>query len=138
MKKIVFLLCVWGMLLSTACEVNRYESGPTFSVLTPRERVTNTWQWNLALVNGENQTGILKDSTITFSKDQVVKICGLDGGCREGSWSLVRKNTKINIIFGDRAQAYDIELLRFNEMWLRTTDDVTNAGIEWDLVPSSE
>lgn len=135
MKKIGFLLCVAGLVWMTACEINKYDSGPSLSVLTPRERVTNTWRWKLAIENGQNKTGILQDSTIAFTKDQVVKICGTDGGCREGSWDLVRKNTKINIIFGDVATAYDIELLRFNEMWLRRSD---GTGVEWDLVPFSE
>lgn len=138
MKKIGLIVGLLGLVLGTACEFNKYESGPNISVLTPRERVTNTWRWKLAIENGENRTGLLKDSTIAFTKDQKINICGPDGGCREGTWDLVRKNTKVNIVFGDAAQAYDIELLRFNEMWLRSTDSITGGAIEWDLVPFTE
>ncbi|MCI4666965.1 MAG: hypothetical protein MRZ79_02310 [Bacteroidia bacterium] len=138
MKNFGYLILGLMLCSLAACEVNKYESGPNVSVLTPRERVTNTWRWKLALNGGENQTGALKDSTIAFTKDQVVKICGPEGGCREGTWDLVRKNTKVNIIFGKSALAYDIELLKFNEMWLRAEDSITGGAIEWDLVPFSE
>jgi len=135
MKKLSLLFTLLFLLSLLSCEINKYESGPNVSVFTPRERVTNTWRWKLALEGNENKTGILQDSTLTFTKDQVVKICGPDGGCREGSWDLVRKNTKINLIFGNNARAYDLELLKINEMWLRSDADGSSPSVEWDLVP---
>ncbi|MEL6133589.1 MAG: hypothetical protein AAFR59_09530, partial [Bacteroidota bacterium] len=65
------------------------------------------------------------------SSDRVVKICHTDGGCREGKWGLVSKNARLNIIFGEKASAYDILMLKQNEMWLSFSENATT--IEWEL-----
>ncbi|MEO0898893.1 MAG: hypothetical protein AAFY71_20945 [Bacteroidota bacterium] len=136
MRKLIFLCLILTGIVLSSCEWRKYESGPTISVVTPRERVTNTWRWKLAIEDGENLTGILKDSTITFATDQTLRICGPDGGCRDGKWDLVRRNTKLNLIFGETANALDIEFLTLGEMWLRGTTSDSTLSLEWDLVPA--
>lgn len=118
-----------------ACEYQKYEEGPTISVFTTQDRVTNSWRWKLALENDENRTGILRDSVISFLSDQTTTICLRtgEGSCVEGEWALVTKGTKLNLIFGQSARAYEILLLRKNEMWLRFQEDGEN--IYWELEP---
>lgn len=121
------------MLLLSACEYNKYPEGPSISIYTAKDRITNDWLWKLAEENGENRTGILRDSVLTFRDDQVATICPREGEgpCVEGEWALVTKRTKLNLIFGQQARAYEIDLLRKNEMWLRF--EANGENIRWEL-----
>jgi len=133
--KHTWLLLMALMTLLAGCEYNKYTEGPTTSIFPAKDRVTRTWTWKLAEESGENLTGFLRDSTIVFDADQTVRICpdGSTEGCRVGEWALVTKNTKLNIIFGEQARAYDILLLKKNEMWLQFQED--NVDVYWELEP---
>jgi len=124
------------MLLLSACEYNKYPEGPSISIYTAKDRITNDWLWKLAEENGDNRTGILRDSVLTFRDDQVATICPREGEgpCVEGEWALVTKRTKLNLIFGRQARAYEIVLLRRNEMWLRFEEN--GESIRWELEPN--
>lgn len=126
-------LSLLTMLLLSACEYNKYPEGPTISVHTAKDRITNDWLWKLAEENGDNRTGILRDSVLTFLDNQVATICPREGEgpCIEGEWALVTKRTKLNLIFGQQARAYEIVLLRKNEMWLRFEEN--GESIRWEL-----
>lgn len=128
----LLLLCAGGLLLA-ACEYNKYPEGPTTTVFTAKDRVTSDWRWKLALVNDENQTGLLRDSILTFNEDQTLSVCPREGegACTEGEWALVTKRSKLNLIMGQQARAYEIELLRRDEMWLTFEDD--SLRIRWEL-----
>jgi hypothetical protein len=121
------------LLLSTACEYNKYPDGPQTTIFTANDRVTNEWRWKLALENGENRTGVLRDSILTFTSDQVLTICPRtgEGACTEGEWALVTKRSKLNLIFGNEARAYEILLLSKHEMWLSYVED--GEDIRWEL-----
>ncbi|MEM7372013.1 MAG: hypothetical protein AAF587_25580 [Bacteroidota bacterium] len=132
-KNIFFSLLFLGLLGLMSCV--EYPEGPQFSPWPVNLRVINTWVWGYALENEENLTGIMADSTIQFRDDNVLLICDLNDNCREGRWNLVRKKTKLQMVFGDVATAYEIRLLRKDEMWLFYEDPDTKDVIEWELVP---
>ena len=110
----------------------RYEEGPDFSIWPVKDRVVNTWEWAYALENGQNMTGEREGSTIEFTKEEVVKICTAADVCQEGDWNLISKKKKLQMIFNGEAVAYDILLLKKNEMWLHFSD--TTGEIRWELV----
>ncbi|MEO0472111.1 MAG: hypothetical protein AAF206_20970 [Bacteroidota bacterium] len=109
----------------------KYPEGPDASIYTARQRVTNLWEWSLVLDDNTALTGIYADSTIEFTNDDVVRICDLEGNCREGEWSLVSKRTRLQMIFGRKTEVFDIRMLRKNEMWLRMGTD--SSTIDWEL-----
>ena len=111
----------------------KYEEGPFVSIFPARDRVVNEWEWAYALEYDVNRTGILADSTIEFLDDGVVKICRISGECREGTWNLITKRSKLQIVFGSKATAYDIFMLKENEMWVRLSENDTFV-VEWELV----
>ena len=133
MKPSTFVLLFATMLGLMACTT--YEEGPDFSVLPVNYRVTNTWEWGYSLRNGLNLTGEYADSTIQFREDGVVRICDTMDNCREGSWNLVRKKTRLQMIFGEQAIAYEIRMLRRDELWLYYQDPEDTLTVEWELVP---
>ncbi|MDX2285962.1 MAG: hypothetical protein NW241_17470 [Bacteroidia bacterium] len=128
----VLALCLTAL---AGC-IDEYPEGPLVSPLPHAVRVVNTWRWSYALENGLNRTGERADSTIQFTQDRVVKICEAGtANCREGKWELVRKNQKLNLIFGEKAFAYDILLLREFEMWLSLADTAAGQSVDWELRP---
>jgi len=128
----LLLLSMLGFMLLAAC--SRYEEGPSFSIWPAKDRIVNIWKWSLAVENGVNRTGELADSTIEFRDDEIVRICDLSDNCREGSWNLVTKKQKLQLIFGQKATAYEIRLLKKSEMWLSFSDSDSIVRVEWELV----
>ena len=127
--------CLFVGLLGLALLLNscrRYEEGPFISLRTVENRVQNTWKWSLALENSINRTGELADSTITFFEDNTVRVCADNEGCREGAWNLITKKSRLQLIFGTQATAYDFRFLSAKEMWLRLED--SSNFIEWELI----
>lgn len=133
-KNTIYLLL--GLWLTATIGCATYEQGPDISFLPANQRVVNTWVWAYALENESNMTGIRADSLIEFRNDQVVRICDTsEVNCREGRWNLVRNKEKLQMIFGQEAIAYDIRMLRYDEIWLFYEDPDTSLVIEWELVP---
>lgn len=130
-RYLLLVACLGSGLFWSACK--RYEEGPFLTVLSVEKRVTNTWKWSLAIEHDQNLTGVRADSTLTFEENGQVKVCG-EAACREGSWNLVTKKEKLQLIFGQQATAYDILLLKRNEMWLAFTDPASGAITRWELV----
>ncbi|MDP5171439.1 MAG: hypothetical protein NWR72_14435 [Bacteroidia bacterium] len=113
---------------------SKYGEGPILSPFTAEDRVTNTWNWAYYAVDGINVSGQYADSTLLLTDDNIVKICGPEEGCREGSWRLISKKTRLQLIFGTSAIAYDIDLLKKNEMWLSYLAADSVSTISWQLV----
>ena len=129
-RHIFFPLVLLLILTVTACK--RFDEGPDFSIWSVKNRLVNTWEWSYALENGTNRTGELEGTTIEFTDNNVVKICTGDDPCQEGNWSLISKKQKLQLIFDQEAVAYDILMLRKNEIWLVFTNDTQD--IRWELV----
>ena len=138
-RKFFFLIFLSFVLLGFwGCDIQtKYSEGPFMSVFPAKDRVINTWEWAYALEDGVNRTGERADSTIEFLADGAVKICHLEGECREGSWNLITKKTKLQLVFGQEAVAYDIFMLKEKEMWLRYIQEEDTVR-EWELVDIGE
>lgn len=136
-KPFLFLYLLLFVICLSSCDYRKYNDGPYFSVYPTENRLANTWNWQLAILDDEPLTGQYSDSTITFVDDATVQICNMEGNCREGEWSLVSKRTRLQLIFGQETQLFDIQMLKRNEIWLRTAVG-DSAIVEWELVPANE
>ncbi|MEL6650609.1 MAG: hypothetical protein AAFQ87_07400 [Bacteroidota bacterium] len=126
-------LCLCALILMR-CDYRKYDEGPFFSVFPTERRLSGTWEWQLAVEEQEALTGFYADSTITFAEDGVVRICNLENNCREGEWSLVSRRRRLQMIFGQQTELYDIQMLKREEVWLQQTEG-GNLILEWELVP---
>lgn len=134
-------LAVAGLLflLLAGCS-QRYEDGPIVSIYTPAQRITGKWKWAVArTVSGgrENNYSLeVADYVLDFKSDGNVAVSGAN---LTGTWNLISKKQELNLVLGPGAStlrippaiAFDLRLLRQNEMWLAFTDDSLN--IEWQL-----
>jgi hypothetical protein len=123
----------------TAC-TTKYPEGPELSFLTAKQRVEGKWKWAIARKIEEGQETNL---SLRFTADTLEFLA--DGTVTDsrygltGNWDLVSKNTEINLLFGEQADslsipsaiAFQIKLLKADEMWLEFEDDSTM--IEWQL-----
>jgi len=129
----IFALCLCSVLL-LRCDYRKYDEGPFFSVLPTEKRLAGTWEWQLALEDQQPLTGIYADSTITFSEAGSVSICDQENSCREGTWSLVSRRTRLQMIFGQNTTLFDIKMLKQKEVWLQQSVDGA-LNVEWELIP---
>jgi hypothetical protein len=123
------------LLMSAGCTT--YPEGPEFSPFSARYRATNIWKWAYEEVGGENLTGERSGSTIEFSESGEVRICPPSDSCTAGTWNLISKNTKLQMIFDGVAVAYTIDLLSRQEMWIRYEDPDSGVLTRWELVPAT-
>ncbi len=63
MKKLVYLSI--GIFLLASC--GKYEEGPGFSLLSKKNRVTNTWKLTKVEVNGQDQTPSASSYSLTMT-----------------------------------------------------------------------
>lgn len=133
-----WIILVFALFL-TAC-TDKYPEGPELSFLSAKQRVEGKWKWaiarkieagretNLSLRFTADTLEFLPDGTVTDSRYNL-----------SGNWELVSKNTEINLLFGEKADslrippaiAFQIQLLKSDEIWLEFADDSTM--IEWQL-----
>ena len=134
-QPITYLILILLFLSGLNC--TSYEEGPEFSVWPVNQRVINTWTWGYSLQNDLNLTGEYADSLIEFTNEGIVRICDTTlQNCRQGTWNLVRKKSKLQMVFGEKATAYDIRMLRKDEMWLYYDDVDREVITEWELIPA--
>lgn len=129
----IFLLCLCSTLL-LRCDYRKYDEGPFFSIYPTEGRLAGSWQWQLALTADQPLTGLYADSTITFSETGSVSVCDLENNCRDGSWSLVSRRTRLQMIFGAKTELFDIRMLTRKEIWLQQSVD-GSLQLEWELIP---
>lgn len=135
MKQSLILLISCCLLLACNRIDPKYPEGPLVSVYPADDRVTNTWEWAYHYDDGQNRSGEYADSTLVISDNNIVQVCGPGDACREGTWRLISKRSRLQFIFGQEAIAYDIDMLRKNEMWLSVKDADSVSTVIWQLVP---
>ncbi len=134
-----FLKILLLSLILAGC-TDKYPEGPQLSLLSAQQRVEGKWQWAIARkIEAGKETNLslrFTNDTLDFRADGSVTDSryGLTG-----QWDLVSKNTEINLLFGENADslsippaiAFQVKLLKANEMWLEFADD--SMVIEWQL-----
>ena len=139
MNRPLLLLSFFALLAAGCGKIEpKYVEGPLVSPFPASDRVTNTWEWAYHWDSGVNLSGEYKDSTLQITADNVVKICGEGDACREGTWRLISKKKRLQFIFDEKATAYDIDMLKKNEMWLSFKNADSVNTVIWQLVSVEE
>ena len=111
----------------------KYEDGPTFSLLTKKDRVANTWKVDQCLVNGEDKTfdyrTLILEETMIFTKYQTYEYSELSNWAwakaeDDGAWQFVDKKEDIQLLSNNTTvgyKTYKILKLEPNALWLQRT-----------------
>jgi len=151
MKKFLVFIFTTSILFFSQCK--KYPEGPSFSLRTKTERISNTWKLNQLLVNNVDSTAqyssILKDYTVIINKSGSYSISyyvslppfGNFTNTENGNWSFSSNKKEINltpvsITLGTLPAANSWQILKLyeKELWLK---DIDNKGkiTELHLLP---
>lgn len=141
MKKIVALFIV--IALVTSCK--KYPEGPSFSLRSKTERLSNTWRFTKVLEDGVDKTSdyqsVFKDYKITINKDGTYSISYLGFGLlsytETGNWTF--NGDKTSVAFDPTSNSnsnWDLKILKLMETELWVLDEDNNGkDIEYHLQP---
>ncbi len=136
---LLFLILSMGLLLFSSCR--KYPDGPTLSLRSRVERVSNVWTASVISRNTINETNKYLIYTMDFSKNGrltwTTQIAGETQDIIMADWQLFREDQQIKITLdepdpnsGERLSfSFDIRRLEENEMWLQ----FIRFGDEWDI-----
>tara|TARA_B110000037_G_scaffold209559_1_gene258853 strand:- start:272 stop:700 length:429 start_codon:yes stop_codon:yes gene_type:complete len=136
-----FFLAFMVLLLTSSC--NKYSEGPSFSLLTRNNRISNDWTLQsytkdgtaLFDVNSEEQNlSIEKDGT--YSRTTISTTLGqLQSVSSHGTWSFENSQADVSLMeSGDLlSDTYEIIMLKNKTLKIRQTD-FNNTKYDWTYI----
>ena len=129
MKTFRKLVAIWVILLSMAflfSSCRKYDDGPTFSLISKKERVANDWKTVTVFRNDIDETKEYPTYSINFGKKDVTwkfqRSTDTNPTEITGTWELasVKEQIKISYVVGSetRLQYMDILRLTETELWV--------------------
>jgi hypothetical protein len=118
--------------LTTSC--NKYEEGPSFSLLTKKQRLTGEWTLEAYISDGQDITSSVQaawgPAAWIIQKDERYSITGSFN--EHGDWELTgdKDEMRFDPDGNDPAVSYHILRLRNKELWLR----YTNSNGTYDII----
>lgn len=122
-KSILFVFSVLFVLASC----NKYEDGPSFSLLTKKARLTNTWKVDKYVdQNGNSSSPDSSDNgTLEFKKNGDVTITN-SGLSVTGSWEFTKDKEYVQISYSAMGSTSSTEAkilrLKSKELWIQDPD----------------
>lgn len=136
MKKLLaFVLIVITSILFTNCK--KYSEGPSFTLLSKKSRLANTWKLNKYYINGEDKTSeafnTFKDFTLIIDKNNMkysksFTAFNLLPYGEAGSWKLSADKMKVEFTPDNSSinpYSWKIEKLKDREVCFSYTDNNT-------------
>lgn len=120
---------------------SKYEYGPEFTVLTKKQRVTNSWEVDRAYDDGDDVTSSYDEYDLILNRDQSATLTATYGGsdtqvifATNGTWEFLDQGGQLYLDMedDDADQTYFILRLTEDELWLREKGD----DLELHLIPS--
>lgn len=134
-------LFVFALILFSLNSCTKYADGPSFSLLTKKARITNTWKLDSYTLNNSEYTPeaeikltIEKDGT--FSESTVVNALGqIQSSHRHGTWEFMEARAQISMTeseMGSLPVSYEIRELKSSRLKIRRT--INNNVYEWTYI----
>jgi len=124
------LISALALMIFTSCE--KYEEGPTISLVPRSERVENTWVVDRAYEDGEDVTSSYDQYELTLTQDGAATLeadytfFGTEiETSTDGTWEFTNDEENISFDYEDDIAdgTYQILKLTQDEFWLRKTGD---------------
>lgn len=131
-------LMMCGLVLASC---TKYEYGPEFTLLTKKQRVTNSWEVDRAYEDGNDVTSSYDEYDLVLNKDQSARLTATYGNSgtqvifqTDGTWEFLDKGAQLYLDMenDDADQTFFILRLTDDELWLREKGD----DLELHLKPS--
>ncbi len=127
-KHVLSLLAI--ALIASSC--SKYEDGPSFSLLPKKERVTNNWEVEKAMEDGQDVTSSYEQYELDLRKDNSATLTArYEGGAgavvfeTDGTWEFQNNKSDLKLDYeNDEAdETYIILRLAKDELWLLSKGD---------------
>lgn len=128
--RILLMSSLMLMSIITFNSCKKYPDGPTLSLRTKTERVSNVWRIEKLTKNGVDITAGTSEKTYEFRKDGAF-IYTSGSKIEQGTWVFIDKKERLDIKTSDPFK-WKILRLKEKEMWAQENDgDI----FEYHLVP---
>lgn len=101
---------------------NKYEEGPSFSLLTKKMRITGTWKLEKVIDSDGSVEYPDEELKVTISKDGSISY-DMGGFSISGTWDFIKDKEFIRLelsLFGETSiQEFQILKLKNKELWLK-------------------
>lgn len=126
MKKVVLIALVGASIVFSETGCKKYEDGPTISFVSRKDRISNTWEIESVIKNGDDYTttynafapnlkyDINKNGSMTASQTIGSVPVNLTG-----SWTFQSNDEEVKFSFSTGDQVYIILRLKQKELWLK-------------------
>lgn len=136
--KSLLIICATALFSIAFNSCKKYPDGPSFSLLTKKSRLCNTWVMDKYIVNGDDQTSffntVLPGYKIEVKKDDTYTSSANTGTIEEGKWEFTNNKEHVKTTVNSTGASTDHQILRLKdkELWLKQTD-ANNTIIELHL-----
>jgi hypothetical protein len=129
MKNIKFLI-IPIILSLVAC--GKYDEGPSLSLRSKENRITNNWEEVERVVNGSDSSTQM--SCKQFGGDGKFRpyVFGMPSTITSGSWELTDEKTNLTLNRGSTIEVFKIKRLTNKEFWLEQTTDSSFVELKWE------
>jgi len=131
----IVLAVLFAVVIPVVQGCKKYEDGPTFSLRSRKERVSNTWKVENYKINGTDFTSLVSSYTEVFTKKGSFNYSwGLLNG--SGTWTFQNKDSEIKLNGNDSQSSITLVILRLEEksFWYYYMDG--NNKNELHLIPN--
>jgi len=146
MKSFFKLLMTTAVISSSFTACKKYPDGPAVSVISKKERISNTWHVANYYENGTDKTtdfnNTLQNATLTIDKSGTYhffyKAFGLVDFNEDGTWGFINdeKDFSTDPSTGTAATStHHILKLKENELWYYDDPDANGVKHEYHLKP---
>jgi len=122
---LLFFLAVF--FITSSC--GKYEDGPTFSLLSKKSRIANTWKIDKVFIDDVDRTSIyteyMKTYKLELTKDGTISettTTTLGTATVKGTWALTSSDENLVFTMPGLNIINKILKLKSGEMWLQKTD----------------
>lgn len=130
MKKALILTFIFYLFVSCSF----YESGPSVTISTPENRLSNKWELQDVLISDKtdfNKLNIEKNLILEFQKNGDFSIYDVPTNTKafSGKWNLDKKNNILQLYFETKIsnenfpKSFNISRLTKNELWITSEEE---------------
>lgn len=132
---------IFSMILFSLNSCTKYADGPSFSILSKKARITNTWKLESYTLNNsdytpEGETKLTIERDGTFSESTVVNALGqIQSTHRHGTWEFMEAKAQISMTDSEQGSLpvnYEIRELKNSRLKIRRT--INNNVYEWTFI----
>jgi hypothetical protein len=113
-KSSIILIVLIGLIIPTIQSCKKYEEGPSISLRSKEERVSNTWKVDNCKRNGTDYTSLVANYIETYTKDGNYSY-SWGNASGTGKWQFQNSDKEIKLTGIDNQASHTLVILKLEE-----------------------